>query len=253
MFARVRGVRIGYHVSGEGETIVLLHGWGGDSRSFFPIHQRLSKSYQVYSIDFPGFGRSALPPEPWGVGDYAEVFHDWMDAVGIRRATLIGHSFGGRVSIVTATRWPERINRLVLVDSAGIRPRRTFGYHLRVAAAKAGRKALASPVLAGQKAKLEPRLYRALGASDYASAGPLRPTFVKVVNEELRPLLPQIAAPTLLVWGDQDQDTPIADARVMEQEIPGARLIVYEGAGHFAYLERQDSFCDDVERFLAAD
>ncbi len=252
MFSRVAGVRIGYHEVGLGSPVVLLHGWGGDSRSFAPVQQALASDFRVLAIDFPGFGRSAAPPETWGVGDYADNLRRWLEEQGIDRVSLVGHSFGGRVAIVTAARWPTLVERLGLVDSAGILPRRTVGYHFKVRTSKIARRVLASPALARARPALERRLYDALGASDYAKAGPLRPTFVRVVNEDLRPLLPQITAPTLLIWGDKDDATPLEDGKLMAREIPGARLTIYPGAGHFAYLDRADQFADDVRTFLSS-
>lgn len=250
MFARVGGVRLGYREAGAGPPLVLLHGWGGDSRSFFPVQQALAPHVRTLALDFPGFGRSALPPTPWGVDDYAASVIGWLDALGVARASFVGHSFGGRVAIVLAATRPERVDKLILVDSAGILPRRTLSYHLKVRAARLARRVLAAPPLAQARPALERRLYAALGASDYATAGPLRPTFVRVVNHDLRQLLPQISAPTLIIWGENDDATPLADGAIMAREIPNARLVVYRGAGHFAYLDSPDRFAADLRAFL---
>ncbi|GIW06255.1 MAG: alpha/beta hydrolase [Dehalococcoidia bacterium] len=252
MFARVAGVRLGYREAGAGAPLVLLHGWGGDSRSFFPVQQALALHFRTLALDFPGFGRSALPPATWGVDDFAEHLAGWLDDLGIRRASVVGHSFGGRVAIVLAATQPERVDKLVLVASAGILPRRTVTYHLKVRTSRLARRLLAAPPLARVRPALERRLYDALGASDYANAGPLRSTFVRVVNQDLRPLLPRIQAPTLLIWGEKDEATPLTDGEIMAREIPDARLIVYRGAGHFAYLERAEQFAADVRAFLAS-
>jgi pimeloyl-ACP methyl ester carboxylesterase len=252
MFSRVAGVRLGYREAGAGPPIVLLHGWGGESRSFHPLQQALAPSFRTLAPDLPGFGRSALPPTTWGVDDYADHLTTWLDDLSIERTSLIGHSFGGRVAIVLAATRPDRVDKLVLTASAGILPRRTLGYHLKVRSARLARKVLGTPPIASVRPALERRLYDALGATDYANAGPLRPTFVRVVNQDLRPLLPRIVAPTLLVWGEKDDSTPLADGKLMAREIPNSRLIVYRGAGHFAYLEQGERFAADVREFLAA-
>jgi pimeloyl-ACP methyl ester carboxylesterase len=216
------------------------------------VQQALAPHFRTLAIDFPGFGRSALPPTTWGVDDYAASVSGWLDDLGIARASFVGHSFGGRVAIVLAATRPERVDKLILVDSAGILPRRTVGYHLKVRASRLARRVLAAPPFARVRPTLERRLYAAIGANDYANAGPLRPTFVRVVNHDLRPLLPQIGAPTLIIWGENDDATPLADGELMAREIPNARLVVYRGAGHFAYLDSPDRFVADVRAFLGA-
>ncbi|MCS6801489.1 MAG: alpha/beta fold hydrolase [Chloroflexota bacterium] len=252
MFARVAGVRLGYREAGTGAPLVFLHGWGGDSRSFFPIQHALAPHFRTLALDLPGFGRSALPPAAWGVEEYADHVVGWLDTLGLERASVLGHSFGGRIAIMLAAAYPERVAKLVLVDSAGLVPRRTLGYRLKVRAARLGRRALAAPPLARLRPQLERRFYQLLGASDYAQAGPLRPTFVRVVNQDLRPLLPRIQAPTLIIWGEKDDATPLADGKTMAREIPNARLIVYPYAGHFSYLDAPEQFVADVRAFLAA-
>ena len=250
MFIRVAGVRLNYETLGSGDPVIVLHGWGATIQSVWPVVTHLSDRFQVYALDFPGFGKSQKPPTAWGVGDYAECFLGFLEALNIPKATLIGHSFGGRVSIVTAARWPQVVDKIVLVDSAGIRPKRTLGYHLKVWTAKTGRRIASSPVLARHKTSIEQQVYKFLGASDYASAGDLRPTFVQVVNEDLRPLLPQVAAPTLLVWGENDDSTPVSDARIMQAEMPNASLIVLQNAGHFSYLDDAAGFNRAIDSFL---
>src|SRR5215218_9382028 len=146
MFTRVDGLRLAYEVDGEGPPVCLLHGWAGEARSFWPIHQRLAKNHRVYSLDFPGFGRSAMPPTDWGVGEYADCVLGWLNGLEIERPVLIGHSFGGRVIISLAARRPDIARALVLTDAAGIRPKHGPSYHLKVFTAKTGRRVLNLPV-----------------------------------------------------------------------------------------------------------
>ena len=112
------------------------------------------------------------------------------------------------------------------------------------------RGARAAGRLGGPGAALRDALYRRIASEDYRNAGPLRPTFVKVVNEDLTELLPRVSAPTLLVWGTNDDAVPVAHARTMERAIPDAGLVLFEGAGHFAYLDEPDRFCRVVRHFL---
>jgi pimeloyl-ACP methyl ester carboxylesterase len=129
-----------------------------------------------------------------------------------------------------------------LIDAAGIRPRRTAKYYLKVYSAKTVKHL--GPRLGPLGRRMQRRIAARMASSDYASAGELRPTFVKLVNEDLTELLPDIKAPTLLIWGEADDATPLADGRTMERLIPDAALIVFPGAGHYSYL-------DDPVRFAA--
>ncbi|MEW5768281.1 MAG: alpha/beta hydrolase [bacterium] len=250
MFIKIDDLRVFYEVGGEGEAVVLLHGWGGQAASFKPVFNYLVRSHQVYALDLPGFGSSDLPPQPWGSDDYALFVSTFFAKLGIGKTSLIGHSFGGRIAIVLAANFPERVDKLILVDSAGIRPRRTVKYYIRVSIAKIA-KFLFSPRLFGiYGEKARKAIYQVVGSKDYQEANEMRPTLVKIVNEDLRGLLPQINAPTLLVWGEKDTATPVSHAKIMEREINDAGLVILPEAGHFSYLDKFPQFCRIVSSFL---
>ena len=251
MFVEIQGLRTYVERAGAGEPVLLLHGWGASSRAFAPTMETLARSYTVWALDFPGFGLSLHPGDAWGVHDYAAFTLDAMTRLGLERTHLIGHSFGGRVSIVIAAGHADRVDRLVLVNSAGIRPPRTLGLRARGFVARNGRRLLSQPIAGRAGRRALEALYGRLGMSDYRDAGPLRPSFVKVVNEDLSDLVPRIQAPTLIVWGGRDKETPVWMGRQMAQQIPGAQLVVFERAGHFAYLDEREAFDHEVTRFLA--
>lgn len=251
MFLDLDGVSVHYEAEGDGKPVVLLHGWGASVASVRPIFDRLLPDHAVYALDLPGFGRSAAPSSAWGVGDYCRLVSRFLDANGLAEVSVIGHSFGGRVAIKLAAEQPSRVAKLVLVDSAGVPPRITPKQALLAAAMRVGRLALAAPGLKRLRSRVEQYARSRLGSHDYRAAGALRETFVRVVNEDLRPLLPLIQAPTLLVWGDRDETTPPRDARIMERGIPDAGLVILKGAGHFSYLDRPEDFARIVRTFLA--
>jgi pimeloyl-ACP methyl ester carboxylesterase len=245
---QIDGLTVRYQVAGQGPQVLLLHGWGGAIESFAPVLGDLQRSYTVAAFDLPGFGQSSLPPPTWGSADYAQLTLKVMDHLQLHRLYLIGHSFGGQVSMQLAATSPERVAKLVLVCSAGIRTRPRLTTRLKRAAAGLGRWLAAYGGGVGEKLRAE--IYRRVQSQDYATAGPLRPILVKVINEDLTPLLPLITAPTLLVWGEQDRDVPLPAAQIMARLIPGAQLVVFENAGHFAYLDQFDRFRLLVGRFL---
>jgi pimeloyl-ACP methyl ester carboxylesterase len=171
-----------------------------------------------------------------------------MDRLKLDKPHLIGHSFGGQVTIRLTSTHPERARKLVLVCSAGIPRRRTLVARLKRSASRTARWVATYGGQVGER--LRKVIYQRIQSPDYATAGPMRPTLVKVVNEDVSFLLPRIQAPTLLVWGEHDRDVPLASARVMERLIPRGQLVVMENAGHFPYLDQFDRFRLIVGRFL---
>lgn len=250
MQAEINGVRIRYEIDGAGPAVVLLHGWGGALDSMRPIVHCLRRSFQVVALDLPGFGQSTLPSATWSDHDYAQCVAEFLAAIDCPRAHIVGHSFGGRVGICLAVDRSSVVDRLVLIDSSGIKPPRTWQYHARVRGMKAARRVLQLIPAAGPRDRALAWLYGSLGSSDYRSAGPLRNIFVRVVNEDLRPILPSVRAPSLVIWGEKDLDVPVSDGQTMAREIPRARLEVLAGAGHFAYLDRLPQCCQLIRDFL---
>lgn len=251
MFIELQGLKVFYDFAGEGDTVVLMHGWGGQVGSFKPVFDYLSRRFKVYVFDFPGFGKSDLPPKAWGTEEYGKFVMKFFKAVNIERANIIAHSFGGRIAIWLAANFPEMVKKLVLIDSAGIKPKRTFKYHIKVTTAKTGKRIFSLPIFGKYGERLLNNLYRLVGSKDYQQqTGIMRSTLVRIVNEDLRDLLPKIAAPTLLIWGENDKDVPVSYAKIMEKEIRDAGLVIFEGAGHFSYIDRFQDFCLIVANFL---
>ena len=247
MFIKIDEVKVYYEVNGQGKPVILLHGWGGQAASFMPVLDFLSQTFKVYALDLPGFGRSSIPPTAWGSNDYALFIYKFLSKLGIAKADLIGHSFGGRIIISLAANFPEKVGKLILVDSAGIRPKRTAKYYLRTLMAKTGKRLSSLPPFGKG---LKDVIYNRMGSKDYREAGNMRGILVKVVNEDLRHLLVKIKAPTLLIWGEEDKETPISHAKIMERQIEDAGLVILKGAGHFSYLDNLSQFCLIAVNFL---
>lgn len=251
MVLEIDGMKLNYKTQGSGRKVVLLHGWGGCADSFLPAFNHLSSFCEVYALDFPGFGESDPPPVPWDVTDYAQMLLKFFNFLGIDKAVLIGHSFGGRVSILFSALNPTYVDKLVLVDSAGIIPKRTWKYHFKVQRFKLAKKLFLRFSAKGSQEERMEAFYRKFGSADYKESGSaLRQTFVKVVNQDLQGYLPRIKASTLLIWGENDQDTPLYFGQIMEKEIPDAGLVVFKGAGHFSYLDKINDFNIIVTKFL---
>lgn len=247
---RVRYVRRRAAGQAAGDTpIVVLHGWGAHLEAVAPILSALGGASDLIALDLPGFGESDPPPEAWGSADYARFVSEFLDRLEVPRAHLVGHSHGGRVSIVLAADTPERVERLLLVDAAGLRPKRGLSYHRRVAVAKAGR--VAARVGGPPGRRLQERMRARVASRDYLEASEaMRATFRTVIAEDMTERLGRVRAPTLLVWGERDEDTPMWMARRMEELIPDAGLVVLEGAGHYSYADAPGQFAAVARRFL---
>lgn len=250
----IDGRTTGTAVLGEGRPVLALHGWGGAIHSFWPVAEQLApRGYQVHVIDLPGFGASELPPRPWGVTEYSRFVLCYLDAAGLERADLLGHSFGGRISLVLAAEHPERVRKLVLASSAGIPSAPSLRQRARSLGARAVRNALDQLGMESLRTGLQHRYNERYASDDYLSAGPLRETFLQVIDQDLTPYAQRVQAPTILIWGDQDPDTPLWQGRRLEELIPDAGLIVFQGAGHFAYLERLPDYLRVVDHFLGTE
>jgi pimeloyl-ACP methyl ester carboxylesterase len=220
------------------------------------------------ALDLPGFGDSEEPPSAWSVDDYADFVLDFLAERGIRSVTLIGHSFGGRISIKLAARGPQvrepeaselpapgrppvDVAKMILVDSAGIRPKKTFARKLKTLAYKGVRQILSLEAVRKRAPSLPEEWRMKNSSADYRNATPrMRGCLVKAVSEDLTLCLPSIRCPTLLVWGENDSETPLSDARLMEKLIPGAGLVVLKNAGHYSFLDQSYAFGRVLDSFL---
>lgn len=242
MNIEVDGYNICYKISGEGdETVVMLQGWGTDLGVYDSVADAINEKYRFVQFDFPGFGGSDEPHEGWNVDAYADFFCKFMQALEIKKATLIGHSYGGRVIIKLASRdsIPFEIKNIVLIDSAGIVPEKTIFQRMKTRRYKILKKFLNLKVIYALFPELVDDWRNRQGSADYRNATPImRQCLVMAVNEDLRHLLPKIQQDTLLIWGDKDTATPISDARLMEEMLPNSGLAVLNGAGHFSFLEQ---------------
>lgn len=245
----VNGIKLHAEVSGSGAPLLLMHGWGCDHTTVRSIAATAALTNRVYNIDFPGFGASPEPDEVWGVEEYTALVEAFARQEGLERPVLVGHSFGGRVAILMASR--TSVSKVVLVDAAGIKPRRSLAYYYKVYSFKAAKR-LANLLLGKERAAKHIEAMRARrGSSDYSQASPkMRAIMSKVVNQDLTDRLSLIKAPTLLIWGENDTATPVADARKMSKLIPDAGLVSFTGCGHYSFLDNPAQFRAVLSSFL---
>ncbi|MDR1033811.1 MAG: alpha/beta hydrolase [Bifidobacteriaceae bacterium] len=278
MYVKIDGLNVHYDlktpsgvpetddITAKSEVIFLLHGWGSDLNAFAHISDVISSAYTAISLDLPGFGMSDEPKfaetddgarKVWGVQEYANFVQKFIKHFRAKKVTLIGHSFGGRVIIkllgddTPNSRLGFTVKRAVLIDSAGILPEKTFTDKMNVQIYKSVKRFFALPAVKTVFPQLLEQYTRGKGSYDYQNAtGVMRDVLVKTVNEDLTPLLPNITQPTLLIWGENDTDTPLHDAQVMKETIPNAGLVIIQGAGHFSFVEQPIVFEKVIREFL---
>jgi pimeloyl-ACP methyl ester carboxylesterase len=226
---------------GSGFPLLMLHGWGQTLEALRPMGELLASSARVHLIDLPGFGASALPDGDWDTERYAERILRYMDQQGLERVDLLAHSFGGRVSIRVASQYPDRVRCLTLIDSAGLQPRRSLKKRIRIAAIKWLRTLLTlTPIYGTQLREWHSQRF---GSRDYLNAGPLRGTFVRTVNEDLTSNASRIQAPTLLIWGEADTETPVEMGRRLNQLISNSKLIELPRRDHVPFGNEGAHLC----------
>ncbi len=257
MFAEAKGARVFFDIQGpqEGPRVVLLHGWGCDSTLMNPVAENLSRNHRVLALDFPGHGKSGRPPEPWGVPEYAACLKELLEEQRFFPCAAVAHSFGCRVAACLAAENPGLFNKMVFTGAAGLKApvseesrKRSERYRKeKEMAQKIGR----IPGLGRLSGRMMEQLRQKYGSADYKALDEeMRATFVKVIGQDLREMYPRIACPVLLIWGEQDQETPLWMGQEMEKLIPDAGLAVFEGGTHFAYLEQIGRFNTVLNTFL---
>ncbi|MCE5234509.1 MAG: alpha/beta hydrolase [Clostridiaceae bacterium] len=239
----IDGLNLHYERQGSGKPVLILHGWGASIAAMRPVMNcMLRLGREAVALDFPGFGESAEPLKAWGVEDFAAITRKFIAEQGIYGCDCIAHSHGGRVAIYLASEEKSLFHKLVLVDAAGVKPKRSLKYYLKVWSYKLGVR-LAKISLLDRAFHISERQKNA-GSEDYRNtSGTMRQTFVRLVNTDLTDRLPMVENETLLVWGENDADTPLYMAELMQKRMKSAGLAVLKGAGHFSYADDYPRFC----------
>ncbi len=237
MYSRLKGTEIYHEITGDGPPLLMLHGWGANLRLFDQLKDALAPYYTVHAIDFPGFGKSPEPPAPWSVYDYADLVTAYIKENKLSRVSLMGHSFGGRLSLILGDQMD--IDQILLLGAAGIVPRRPLSYYIKVYGYKTMKVIEKVPGMRLLFGDLFDAYRHHAGSADYKAASPLmRRSLSLVVNQDLQHHMPNIQAETLIVYGVNDHDTPVSYGHIMEEKIPKGTLIVLENAGHYTWLDQ---------------
>ena len=252
MIKNINGLNINYSVSGDGNTVVLLHGWGSNISLFSSMTEILSKKYRVIAMDLPGFGKSDEPKKSWCVEDYADFVVDFLKDFNCDSYTFLGHSFGGRIILKLFEKKPPfKIEKVILTGSAGVVPKKTFKQKASLKMYKTARRFFSIAPMKLLFPNAVDKMRKKRGSLDYNSASPImRQTLVSVVNEDLTHVFPFVNVPTLLIWGKNDTATPLSDGQLMEKLMPKAGLVVLENSGHYAFLDEMFAFNKILASFM---
>ena len=235
----VDGLNIEYTEKGAGIPVLLLHGWNSSFEVYGGIISALCDRCRLVAVNFPGCGGSDTMKEPWALNDYCDFVLKFMKAVDLQNPIMIGHSHGGRVILKMAATGMVSPPKIVLLDSAGLIPKKSAKQKIRAKSFKAIKRVLTLPVIKNHSEGLLNKARRHYGSADYNAAPEvLRKTMVSLVNTDLRDIISNISCPTLLIWGEKDTDTPLSDAEIIKSLIPDSGLCVIKGAGHYSFCEQ---------------
>jgi pimeloyl-ACP methyl ester carboxylesterase len=231
-------IRLNAEVLGEAENVPLLvlHGWGHSIANIREMAKLLARDRQVHMIDLPGHGKSDEPDDVWGMADFAQRIAVYLDDLGLAKVDILGHSFGGKTGIKFGAMFPQRLRRLVLLNSSGLMPKRSFKKRIRIFFINTLRRVLKQVDTTFSKKFFEEWFVPRFASPDYLNAGAIRKTFVRTVNEDLTEELRSLDCPTLLLWGELDTETPLDSGKRMQALIRGSELKVLDGKGHEPFV-----------------
>ncbi len=238
MYFNIKDVSIYYEKFGNKDKIILiLPGWGNTRTTFYNIINFFKEDYTIYIIDYPGFGNSPIPSKDLTIYDYANIIRTFMEEMQIKNPIIIAHSFGGRIATLLTGYYKEQINKIIMIDVAGIKPRKTLKKIVKEKTYKLLKK-LTKLLPKIKQEYYKQKLIKFFGSTDYQNLpNNMHKTFKNIINENLIYYLKNIESEVLLLWGKLDKDTPLKDGYKMNNLIKNSALIIFPKGNHFSYLQ----------------
>lgn len=228
---------ISYQIKGKGNPILLVHGWGGSSKSLETLAQLLSGKYKTIIIDLPGFGSSSKPDPSWGIDEYSNLLVDFIDKLNVKPVVFFGHSFGGTLGIFIASKYPSYISKLILCAASYKRN--------APSTAKISKYFIWVPPI------LKIIIYKLLfPQSDLYKIPELQVNFRKIVSRDLTPVLKTIKTPSLILWGEKDSQTPASYALELKKNLNSSRLKIFPEIGHNLPLQHPQLVYQEIKKFI---
>ena len=238
MFKTIRNIKVNYKQYGKGPDIVLLHGWGQNISMMDPLGKNFSNNHRITIIDLPGFGLSMEPDYAYSIYDYTDFVHELLEELKIHKPILIGHSFGGRIAIIYASKYDTE--KVVLFGSPCVR--HEYNDKKQSLLKKIKKVKVFKPIVNVMK--------KHMGSVDYRNATPImRDVLVKTVNQDLSENAKMIKCSCLLIWGENDEAVPVSEAKELDELLKDSALIVLSGT-HYCYLENLNRVVDILNNFL---
>lgn len=237
----IKGLKINYIVLGGGTPLLILPGWGSASERWERVGDLLSESgFKVVIPDLPGFGQSEKPKTAWNLDDYCSFVEEFVKILGLEKFYLLGHSFGGALAVKYSLKFPSKINKLFLVGAACIR-RKTLKKRFFYALSKIFPSSLF----------LRKFFYKFIIKSDYLSVqGVMKETYLKIIAEDLSEYLSKIQIPTVIIWGDKDNVTPIKDAYFINSRIKNSKLEILSCGNHDLNSKTPEKLAQILSKYL---
>lgn len=238
MYFEYNDISIYYEKYGDSsKSLVILPGWGDTRGTFKYLVEMLKNFYTVYILDYPGFGKSKFPNKDLTIYDYSDLIMEWINYLELDDPVLIGHSFGSRVIITLTGYYNYKFSNIIIIDGAGIKPKRTFKGIFKSTLYRFLKKVgLILPK--NFRKRYFNYLFDKFASDDYRALDvSMRKTFVNVVNEDLIFYLDDIKSKTLLIWGKNDLATPVSDCLKMKERIKNSEFVILDNLGHFPYLD----------------
>lgn len=248
MKVEISGININYieENSEARQSVLIVHGWGANIQTVRPIVNLLKHKFHVLALDLPGHGESDEPREKFGTKDFSNIIVKFMEIKKLKNIYYIGHSFGGKCGIYISAKLNLSIDKLVLIDASGIKPKVDKRIKRKIKLFKFLKSVY---IKIFGKNNLD-KFYKRFGSEDYkAASGIMRDILVKVVNEDLTDILNDIDIRTLLIWGNRDDATPIYMGEEMNDKINNSKLVILEG-GHYSYLDDSTKFREEIMNFF---
>lgn len=216
------------------------------------IINTLNGNHRVVALDFPGCGKSEILHTPWSSKEYAEFVLEFMKKTNLKNPALIGHSNGGRIIMKLCGEKMLNPPKIIFIDAAGIKPKKSFKKQFKIKTFKAVKTVLTLPFIKNYSEELLNKARNYFGSADYNSAPEvMRKTMVTLINEDMEPIVKNISCPTLLIWGDCDNDTPLYMAHKLENLISDTGLCVLKGTGHFSFVQKPYEAQAIINSFLS--
>jgi len=232
------------------KTILILPGWGYTRETFRGIIQQFQKDYTIYIVDYPYFGNSPIPNKELTIYDYAETFYNFISELGIINPIIMAHSFGGRITSLLIGKYNLKIDKIILIDVAGIKRRKKLNVYLKEKIYKL-LKRLIKILPKKRQLIMQKKLLQKFASEDYMNLPIImKKTFQNIIKVNLKKYYKKIPSETLILWGEKDIDTPLKDAKLLNKIIKNSELIIFKNTTHYSYLYNENLTIKILNSFL---